>query len=483
MTKITDVLAVPAKGACHCTDLTALQDSPIPLAQRYTAEPKTPGYHRVHETAEAVSVGLVLTSPDQPGSKRSTSHIVWGDCVAIAHSGIAGREPVFRTADGLSAIRRQVGPCLKGQEVESFRDLATEVEALTHIIEVPAPPRGNLEDSRDAQIDRFSRRDLLTAPLRAFRASTEPSDSAAAEEAAPTETITVERPLHPAIRYGVSQALLKAVALARGRTVAEVIAEEWDLPQPGHLIPLHAQSAASHRSIDEMIIRQVASLGYDLAPGPAAQPGRDAEELVQLVRWLRKRVEELGPDDYRPTIHLDVHGLLGRVYENNLGRILGHLYRLESHVQPYQLRLESPVIMSSREAQIETMKTLREYAQFRKLGVQLVADEWVNTLDDVNAFVAAEAVDMIHVKMPHLGSIHNSIDAVLSCKEGGVGALLGGSCTETDMSARVTAHVALAILPAVIMAKPGACVATATSILQNEMARTLVTIQRTRSPY
>jgi methylaspartate ammonia-lyase len=376
-----------------------------------------------------------------------------------------------------------VGPCLKGQEVESFRDLATEVEALTHIIEVPAPPRGNLEDSRDAQIDRFSRRDLLTAPLRAFRASTEPSDSAAAEEAAPTETITVERPLHPAIRYGVSQALLKAVALARGRTVAEVIAEEWDLPQPGHLIPLHAQSAASHRSIDEMIIRQVASLGYDLAPGPAAQPGRDAEELVQLVRWLRKRVEELGPDDYRPTIHLDVHGLLGRVYENNLGRILGHLYRLESHVQPYQLRLESPVIMSSREAQIETMKTLREYAQFRKLGVQLVADEWVNTLDDVNAFVAAEAVDMIHVKMPHLGSIHNSIDAVLSCKEGGVGALLGGSCTETDMSARVTAHVALAILPAVIMAKPGACVATATSILQNEMARTLVTIQRTRSPY
>jgi methylaspartate ammonia-lyase len=274
------------------------------------------------------------------------------------------------------------------------------------------------------------------------------------------------------------------VALAREETVAEVIAGEWNLPQPGRPILLHAQTHSDpRRSMDEMIIRQVDSLGYELAQGLGAETGGDGEALVQFVRWLRERIGELGASDYQPTIHLDVHGFLGRIYENNLGRILGYLYRLESHVQPYRLRIESPVVMDSREAQIETMKTLREYVQFRKMSVELVADEWANTLDDVRAFLAAQAADMIHVKMPQLGSVHNSVDAVLSCREREIGALLGGSCTETDISARVSAHVALATLPDAIMAKPGEDVTAGIALLQNEMARALVTIKRARPPH
>ncbi len=484
MTTIADVLAVPAQGACYYSDLAALEDNPMPLGERYTAETKTPGFRRVREAAEAVSVGLVLETVGQSSSEPSTSRIVWGDCVAVAHGGVAGRELVFRTADGLRTIHRQVALFLGGRQVKSFRDLAAEIEALTETAEVPAPPRGGREDSEDVQSAGFSRRDLLTAPFRAFRSDAGPGGAGAVEEAPPTETITVERSLHPAIRYGVSQALLKAVALTTGKTIAEVIAREWDLPRPGRPIPVHAQTSTDPRkSTDEMITRQVDSLGYDLAQGLPQQSGGDGEELIQLVRWLRKRVEELGPSEYRPTIHLDVHGFLGRIYENNLGRILGYLYRLETHVQPYRLRIESPILMESREAQIETMRTLREYVQFRKMGVELVADEWANTLDDVRAFLAAQAADMIHVKMPQLGSVHNAVDAVLSCRENGTGVLLGGSCTETDISARVSAHVALATLPDVVMAKPGEDVTTGTALLQNEMARALATIKRARLPH
>jgi methylaspartate ammonia-lyase len=484
MTTITNVLTAPAKGACHCTDLAAVQDSPIPLSERYTAEPRTSGFRRVREAAEAISVGLVLKTLGPSSSEPSTSRIVWGDCVGVAYGGVSGREPVFRAVDGLSTIRSQVAPFLERREIKSFRDLTTEIESLTKTAKVPAPPRGGREESEDVYGEGVSRRDLLTAPLRAFRADTGPRGSGAAEEAPSTETITVERPLHPAIRYGVSQALLKAVALAREETVAEVIAGEWNLPQPGRPILLHAQTHSDpRRSMDEMIIRQVDSLGYELAQGLGAETGGDGEALVQFVRWLRERIGELGASDYQPTIHLDVHGFLGRIYENNLGRILGYLYRLESHVQPYRLRIESPVVMDSREAQIETMKTLREYVQFRKMSVELVADEWANTLDDVRAFLAAQAADMIHVKMPQLGSVHNSVDAVLSCREREIGALLGGSCTETDISARVSAHVALATLPDVIMAKPGEDVTAGIALLQNEMARALVTIKRARPPH
>jgi methylaspartate ammonia-lyase len=76
-----------------------------------------------------------------------------------------------------------------------------------------------------------------------------------------------------------------------------------------------------------------------------------------------------------------------------------------------------------------------------------------------------------------LGGIHNSIEAVLACKAKGVGALLGGSPAETDLSARVAVHVALATRPDVIAARPGVGVDEAVSLVQNEMARTLASIQ------
>jgi len=60
-----------------------------------------------------------------------------------------------------------------------------------------------------------------------------------------------------------------------------------------------------------------------------------------------------------------------------------------------------------------------------------------------------------------------------------VGTLLGGSYAETDLSARVAAHVALATQPDLVMAKPGAGVDEAISLVQNEMTRTLAWIQAT----
>jgi methylaspartate ammonia-lyase len=54
-----------------------------------------------------------------------------------------------------------------------------------------------------------------------------------------------------------------------------------------------------------------------------------------------------------------------------------------------------------------------------------------------------------------------------------VGVLLGGSYAETDLSARVSAHVALATRPDLLMAKPGMGVDEAISLVHNEMARAL----------
>ncbi len=483
MTRIAAVLAVPAAGAYFYTDLAALQDHPVPLSDQYTAQPVTPGFRRVREVAEAVSVGLVLNPSTTSSPDPDNLRIAWGDCVSVAYGGTAGREPVFRAAAGLRSIRDVVAPTLHGRDVTSFRESVAQIETLTEVTEVPATQPDDSPVPTDPPGKALSRRDLLTAPLRFLTTGVSEGGLPADETASAVEMVRVERPLPAAVRYGVSQALLKAAALSSGNTMAEVIATEWNLPPPARLVPVHAQSGPERRTnAEKMIVRRVDSLPHSLIEHIPEQLGTDGEALVRYVRWLKVRVAELGGSDYRPAIHLDLHGALGRLYHNNLGRILGYIHRLESHTRPYPLRLESPVVMETRAAQIETLGTLREYLRFRKLGVQIVADEWANTLDDIQAFISAEAADMIQIKMPDLGGVHNAVEAVLACQGAGVGTLLGGSCVETDLSARVSAHVALATQPDLVMAKPGMGVDEGISIVQNEMARTLAWISVRKPP-
>ena len=455
---IAKVLAVPAVGAGYYEDLAALQAKYVALPQRFDAPAVTPGFRAVRQVAEGVSVGLLL----------STGQVAWGDCLAVSYSGKAGRDPVFRTKEGMKTVQRVVAPTLEGRELVGFHALARDVDSLTEAVEVTRKvPR-----SEPTRGEGVSRRALITVPARMLQV--------ARGDEGPTEQVTVTRSLHTAIRYGVSQALLGAVAVARNLTMAEVIADEWDLPLPGTAVPIHAQSGSErYYNAEKMIARRVASLPHALVDDIPGQVGKDGAEMTRYLRWLSQRIGTLGGDDYQPVIHLDLHGALGKIHDNEPGKMLGQLLAWELAAQPYRLRIESPVILESRRAQIKTMKTLREYVRFREMKVELVADEWANTLDDIQAFVEAEAADMIQIKMPDLGSIHNTIRAVLACKAGSVGTLLGGSYAETDLSARVSAQVALATQPDLVMAKPGVGVDEAISLVQNEMTRTLSRIQAT----
>jgi methylaspartate ammonia-lyase len=454
--QIVQVLAVPAVGAGYYEDLAALQQEYVALPQRFTAPAVTPGFRAVREVAEGVSVGLVL----------DTGQVAWGDCVAVSYSGKAGRDPIFRAEEGLATIRNVVTPKLKGRDLAGFRELAAEVDALSEAVEVTRP----LSSSDPARGEGVSRRALITVPARMLQA--------ARSEEGPTERVTVERRLHTAIRYGVSQALLGAVAAIRKMSMAEVIAEEWGLPVPNAAVPLHAQSGSErYYNAEKMIARRIASLPHALVDDIPGQIGKEGVEMTRYIRWLSQRIGTLGGDEYRPAIHLDLHGALGRLHDDKAGLMLGQLFAWELAAQPYRLRIESPMIRESRQAQITAIKTLREYIGLRKMKVQLVADEWANSLDDIRAFVEAGAADMIQIKMPDLGSIHNTVEAVLACKAGDAGAFLGGSYAETDLSARISVHVALATQPDLIMAKPGAGVDEAISLVQNEMARTLAWIR------
>ena len=65
------------------------------------------------------------------------------------------------------------------------------------------------------------------------------------------------------------------------------------------------------------------------------------------------------------------------------------------------------------------------------------------------------------------------MEAVLYCKARGVGAYLGGTCNETDRSAQMCVHVALAAQPDQMLAKPGMGIDEGFMIVYNEMQRAL----------
>ena len=90
--------------------------------------------------------------------------VAYGDCAAVQYSGAGGRDPLFLAEDFIPVIDQYIKPFLVGKEADSFRNLSRDVEA----IEVDG------------------------------------------------------KRLHTAIRYGVTQAILEAVAQAKKMMLCEV---------------------------------------------------------------------------------------------------------------------------------------------------------------------------------------------------------------------------------------------------------------------
>ncbi len=275
---------------------------------------------------------------------------------------------------------------------------------------------------------------------------------------------------HSGLRYGISQALLAAAAHERGVTMAEVVAGELGIELVAEPVPLFAQSGELRReSVPRMIAKRVDALPHGLFSTPEAFAG-----MLDFARWVRSRVAEV--PGYAPTLHFDLYGQAGLHHDD----VAGFLLEIERACAPYPVRVESPVDFGSRQAQIEGGITLRREIAARGGTLKLVADEWCNTLADVEAFAAAGACDMVQIKTPDVGSLVDSARAVLACHAHGIGAYLGGSCTETEVSARACVHVAVAVRPDVMLAKPGMGVDEGIMLASNEQRRLLALLRRNR---
>ena len=407
--KIIDVVCSKGRTGFYFDDQRAIKKGAGHDGVFYVGETVTEGFTSIRQAGESISVMLILED----------GQIAYGDCAAVQYSGAGGRDPLFLARDFIPLIDRYIKPQLIGKEADNFRKLAADMEAI--------------------QID--------------------------------------GKRLHTAIRYGVSQALLDAVAKATGRLMCEVVADEYGCTVSDKPIPIFTQSGDDrYDNSDKMIIKGAAVLPHALINNVETKLGTHGEKLADYVVWLRNRIlEHRSDENYNPVLHIDCYGTIGQIFgNNNYKEMADYIEQLGKLAKPFHLRIEGPMDCDcDRETQIEALAGLTAEIDRRGCDVELVADEWCNTLEDIKLFADAKAGHMVQIKTPDLGGVNNTIEAVLYCKEKGIGAYQGGTCNETDRSAQVCVNCAMATQPTQILAKPGMGVDEGFMIVYNEMERIL----------
>jgi methylaspartate ammonia-lyase len=118
--KIIKAICAPARTGFYFDDQRAIKAGAVADGATYRGKPITPGFSAVRQAGEAISVMLVLED----------GQVAFGDCAAVQYSGAGGRDPLFLAKDFIPVIEQHIFPALIGQEADSFRRLATALEAV-----------------------------------------------------------------------------------------------------------------------------------------------------------------------------------------------------------------------------------------------------------------------------------------------------------------------------------------------------------------
>ena len=158
--------------------------------------------------------------------------------------------------------------------------------------------------------------------------------------------------------------------------------------------------------------------------------------------------------------------------------MVDYMISLEKIALPFKLRIEGPVDAGNKEETIYYLKRIREELEKKDSKVEIVADEWCNTLEDIIDFADAKAGHMLQIKTPDLGGVNNVIEAIQYCNKVGIGSYCGGTCNETNISSEVSTNIAVACIATQCLAKPGMGVDSGFMIVKNEMNRILARANR-----
>lgn len=347
----------------------------------------------------------------------------YGDCAAVQYSGTGGRDPLFLADDYIPFLESEIKPMLIGESVDFFRPLAEKYDRM----------------------------------------------------------ILGGKKLHTAIRYGLTQAFLSAAAVNQHLTMAEIVRKEYGINETIYgAVPVFTQSGDDrYTNVDKMILKEADVLPHALINNVETKLGRDGGILLKYIEWLKNRINTYKQrEDYDPVLHIDVYGVIGIAFDNDIDRIVEYLLKVEETAKPLRIRIEGPVDTGDKEGTIFYLKRITEELEKRNSKLEIVADEWCNTLEDIIDFANEKAGHMLQIKTPDLGGVNNVIEAIIYCNKVGIGSYCGGTCNETNVSAEVSTNIAVACMATQCLAKPGMGVDAGYMIVKNEMNRIIARTSR-----
>lgn len=235
--KIVNVVCSKGRTGFYFDDQRAIKAGAKHDGFSYVGETVTPGFHSIRQAGEAVSVMILLED----------GQVAYGDCAAVQYSGAGGRDPLFLAEDFIPVIEKEIKPRLVGRELNSFRELAEEIDSM---------------------------KDAKTGKL-----------------------------IHTALRYGVTQAILDAVARAKHKLMCEVVAEEYNTTVSELPIDIFTQSGDDrYDNADKMIIKGAQVLPHALINNVEEKLGKNGELLLEYVTWLRNRILSLRTRDRKSVV-------------------------------------------------------------------------------------------------------------------------------------------------------------------------------------
>jgi len=344
--------------------------------------------------------------------------IGFGDCAAVQYSGTGGRDPLFLAKNYIPFIEEEIVPLLLKEDIVEFKPLA---EKYDHLI---------IKGKR----------------------------------------------LHTAIRYGITQALLSVVASLHKVTMAEIVRKEYHIEGDVYeAVPVFTQSGDDrYLNVDKMILKEADVLPHALINNVETKLGLKGELLKEYIVWLRDRIiKHRVNKDYSPVLHIDVYGTIGLAFNYDYDLMTKYLLDLEKTAYPFVLRIEGPVDTGDRETTMLALKEFTERLDKVHSTLEIVADEWCNTYEDVVYFADNKAGHMLQIKTPDLGGVNNVIESIMYCNKMNIGSYCGGTCNETNISAEVTTNIAIACKAKQCLAKPGMGVDAGYMIVKNEMNRVI----------
>ncbi len=214
--RIVDVVCAEGRTGFYFDDQRAIKAGAGNDGFTYVGEAKTEGFSSIRQAGESISVMIILED----------GQVAFGDCAAVQYSGAGGRDPLFLAKDFIPVIEKEIAPKLIGRELDSFKALAEEFDAME---------------------------------------------------------VNGKR-LHTAIRYGITQAILDAVSKAKKVTLAEVIKDEYNTGLEITKRPIFTQSGDDRKNnADKMIIKGADVMPHALINHVETKLGKDGSILKEYV--------------------------------------------------------------------------------------------------------------------------------------------------------------------------------------------------------